>query len=105
MNSKNVFWRAYWNQNIFQRRKYVEAYTEVLDINVFEWRRKWSWKQEKTVNKYATLNIGKCLTLGEKQKLIIAKQQIETERLKKEYVVKGAYANKEFVTLNEMNMK
>lgn len=61
--------------------------------------------KKKTGNKYAILNTGKCLTLEEKQKLIIAKQQIEIERLKKGYVVKEVGANKEFVTLKEMNMK
>jgi hypothetical protein len=36
-------------------------------------------------------------------KLIVAKQQIEIERLKKGYQVKGVGANKEFVSLKEMN--
>ena len=44
--------------------------------------------KKKTGNKYAILNTSKCLTLEEKQRLIIAKQQIEIERLKKGYVVK-----------------
>ena len=61
--------------------------------------------KKKTRNKYAALNTSKCLTLEENQRLIIAKQQIEIERLKKGYVVKGVGANKEFVTLKEMNMK
>ena len=61
--------------------------------------------KKKAGNKYAALNTSKCLTSEEKQRLIIAKQQIEIERLKKGYVVKGVGANKEFVTLKEMNMK
>lgn len=61
--------------------------------------------KKKTGNKYAALNTSKCLTSEERQRLIIAKQKIEIERLKKGYMVKGVGANKEFVTLKEMSMK
>lgn len=44
-------------------------------------------------------------TEEEKLKLIIMKQEIDIERLKKGYLVKGVGAQKEYVTTPEKNMK
>ena len=41
----------------------------------------------------------------ERLKLIVQKQQIEIERLKKGYQVKGVGANKVYVTTNDVNMR
>ena len=41
----------------------------------------------------------------ERLRLIIAKQEIEIERLKKEYFVKGDGAKKEFVITKDVSLK
>lgn len=56
-------------------------------------------------NVYAALHTSKNLSESERLKLEIAKLQIENERLKKGYVVKGVGANKEFVTIKGVNTK
>jgi len=49
-------------------------------------------------NPYAALNTSKSLTEVERLRLLVAKQEIEIERLKKGYWVEGVGANKEYVT-------
>ena len=61
--------------------------------------------KRKTGNKYAALWTSKSLTEEERLRLIIQKQEIEIERLKKGYQVKGVGANKEFVTIRDVNLK
>ncbi len=61
--------------------------------------------KKKTGNKFSALHSSKSLSVEERQRLIIEKQQIEIERLKKGYIVKGVGADKEFVTLKDLNMK
>lgn len=61
--------------------------------------------KKKTGNHFSALHTSKSLTEVEKLKLTIMKQEIEIERLKKGYQVKGVGVNKEFVSLKEMNMK
>lgn len=56
-------------------------------------------------NPFAALHTSKSLSEIDRLRLENAKQKIEIERLKKGYIVKGAGANKEFVTLNERNSK
>ena len=56
-------------------------------------------------NKYAALHTSKNLSETERLKLEIAKLKIENERLKKGYAVKGVGANKEFVTIKDVNTK
>lgn len=56
-------------------------------------------------NKFAALHTSKSLNETERLQLIIAKQEIEIERLKKGYIVKGVGANKVFVTINNANLK
>lgn len=60
---------------------------------------------KKTGNHFAALHTSKSLTEEERLKLIIAKQEIEIERLKKGYIVKGVGVNKEFVTLKDVNTR
>ena len=61
--------------------------------------------KKKTGNRFAALYRSKSLPLEERQRLIIEKQQIEIERLKKGYIVKGVGAGKEYVTLRDANTK
>lgn len=56
-------------------------------------------------NQFAALHTSKTLTEIEKLKLQLAKLEIENERLKKGYQVKGVGANKEFVTIKDVNTK
>lgn len=56
-------------------------------------------------NPFAALHTSKSLSEVERLRLVVEKQTIEIERLKKGYVVRGDGANKEFVTIKEMNMK
>ena len=56
-------------------------------------------------NSYAALHTSKSLSEVERLRLIVAKQEIEIARLKKEYWVEGVGANKEYVTGNGKNMK
>ena len=61
--------------------------------------------RKKTGNKFSALHTSNSLSVEERQRLIIEKQQIEIERLKKGYIVKGVGADKEFVTSKDLNMK
>lgn len=61
--------------------------------------------KKKTGNHFAALHTSKSLTEEERLKLIIAKQQIEIERLKKGYYVKGDGRNKEFVITKDVSLK
>jgi len=62
-------------------------------------------KSHRKGNHFAALNTSKTLTETERLRLQLAKLEIENERLKKGYIVKGAGANKEFVTTKDVNMK
>lgn len=62
-------------------------------------------KPKKFGNHFAALHTSKSLTEEERLKLIVAKQQVEIERLKKGYIVKGVGANKEFATLKDVNTR
>ncbi len=56
-------------------------------------------------NPYSALYIKKNLNEVEKLKLELAKKEVECERLKKGYSVKGVGRRKEFVTINKKNSK
>jgi transposase len=60
---------------------------------------------KKTGNRFSALHTSKSLSEVERLRLIVAKQEIEIERLKKGYLVKGDGTRKEFVTTNDVNMK
>lgn len=61
--------------------------------------------KKKTGNHYAALSTSKSLTEEERLRLIIAKQEVEIERLKKGYLVKGVGVKKEYVTTKDVSMK
>lgn len=56
-------------------------------------------------NPFAALHVGKNLSEIERLRLMVAKLEIENERLKKGYLVKGVGAAKAFVTGREKNLK
>ena len=56
-------------------------------------------------NHFAALHVSKNLPELERLRLMVAKLEIENERLKKGYWVEGVGANKEYVTGSEKNMK
>ena len=62
-------------------------------------------KAHKKGNPFAALHTSKTLTETERLRLQLAKLEIENERLKKGYQVKGVGANKEYVSLKDVNMK
>lgn len=61
--------------------------------------------QKKAGNKYAALHRTKNLNEVERLKLELMKRDIEIERLKKGYYVKGDGSNKEYITINRKNLK
>ncbi len=61
--------------------------------------------KRKTGNHFAALHKSKSLNELDRLRLIVQKQEIEIERLKKGYVVKGDGANKVFVISEDLNMK
>lgn len=56
-------------------------------------------------NPYAALHLSKHLSELDRLKLLTLKQEIEIERLKKGYIVKGIGANKTFVTTNGRSLQ
>ena len=56
-------------------------------------------------NRFAALHRSKNLSELERLRLLVAKQEIEIERLKKGYWVEGAGASREYVTGQDVNMK
>lgn len=56
-------------------------------------------------NPFAALHVSKNLSEVDRLRLMVAKLEIENERLKKGYLVKGVGAAKEFVTGKEKNLR
>lgn len=56
-------------------------------------------------NHFSALHTSKSLSKNERLILLVEKLQIENERLKKGYTVKGVGADKEFVTLKDLNSR
>ena len=56
-------------------------------------------------NKFAALHVSKNLSEIERLRLMVAKLEIENERLKKGYWVEGVGANKVFITESGKSMK
>lgn len=56
-------------------------------------------------NPYAALHVKKELTEVERLRLELAKKEVECERLKKGYSVKGVGRRKEYVIINKKNSK
>ena len=62
-------------------------------------------KSHRKGNPFAALHTSKTLTEIERLRLQLAKLEIENERLKKGYQVKGVGANKEYASLKDVNTK
>lgn len=62
-------------------------------------------KHKASGNPFAALHTSKSLSEEDRLRLLVAKQEIEIERLKKGYYVKGDGTNKEFVTINDVSLK
>ena len=62
-------------------------------------------KAHRKGNPFAALHTSKTLTETERLRLQLAKLEIENERLKKGYQVKGVGANKVFASLKDANTK
>ena len=79
-------------------RKWVNLYQnggiEALDLN---------WKG--AGNEFSALHTSKHLSEEDRLRLENLKLKVENERLKKGYTVKGVGADKEFVTLKDVNTK
>ena len=58
-----------------------------------------------TGNPFAALHVSKNLSEVERLRLMVAKLEIENERLKKGYLTEGVGANKEYVTGSGKSMK
>ena len=56
-------------------------------------------------NRFAALHSSKSLNENERLLMMVEKLQIENERLKKGYIVKGDGADKEFVTTKDLNSR
>lgn len=56
-------------------------------------------------NRFSALHSSKSLSENERLLLLVEKLQIENERLKKGYIVKGDGADKEFVTTKDLNSR
>ena len=56
-------------------------------------------------NRFSALHSSKSLSENERLLLLVEKLQIENERLKKGYIVKGVGAGKEFVTTKDLHSK
>ena len=74
-------------------KKYAEGGPEAME------------NRKKPGNPFAAIHTSKSLTEEQRLRLIVEKQKIEIERLKKGYIVKGVGASKEYVTLRDLNMK
>ena len=61
--------------------------------------------KHKKGNPYAALHVKKNLTEVERLKLELAKKEVECERLKKGYSVKGVGQRKEYVIISKKNSK
>ena len=60
---------------------------------------------KRTGNPFAALYNSKSMSEVDRLKLLVAKQEIEINRLRKGYIVKGVGVNKEFVITNDANLK
>ena len=102
--------RRYFDERIGQNR--LAAEEGISRGQVQSWISKYqkggpeSLKNMKKVgNRYSALHTSKSLSVEERQSLEILRLRAENERLKKGYTVKGVGADKEFVSLKDLNSK
>ena len=102
--------RRYFDERIGQNR--LAAEEGISRGQLHSWISKYqeggpeSLKNMKKVgNRYSALHTSKSLSVEERQSLEILRLRAENERLKKGYTVKGVGADKEFVSLKDLNSK
>jgi transposase-like protein len=110
MEEKLRIVRRYFDERIGQNR--LAAEEGISRGQVQSWISKYqkggpeSLKNMKKVgNRYSALHTSKSLSVEERQSLEILRLRAENERLKKGYTVKGVGADKEFVSLKDLNSK
>jgi transposase-like protein len=110
MEEKLKIVRRYFDERIGQNR--LAAEEGISRGQLHSWISKYqeggpeSLKNMKKVgNRYSALHTSKSLSVEERQRLEILRLRIENERLKKGYTVKGVGADKEFVSLKDLNSK
>lgn len=102
--------RRYFDEGIGRGRLAKEE--GIADGMIYTWITKYLNEGEdglenkkKTGNHYSALHTSKSLSEVERLSLLVAKQEIEIERLKKGYIVKGDGVNKGFVTIKDVSTK
>ncbi len=116
---KNHYWskdeklrivKRYLEDGISSRKLAVEE--NVHDSMIRRWVRNYLAEGESALeqskrngNRFSALWVSKSLTETERLQLIVQKQEIEIERLKKGYFVKGVGADKEFVITKDVSLK
>ena len=102
--------KRYLEEGISSRKLSVEE--NVDDSMIRRWVRKYLSEGESALdqsskkgNRFSALWVSKSLTETERLQLIVQKQEIEIERLKKGYLVKGVGADKEFVITKDVSFK
>ena len=89
----------------------ISKITRVSDKNIRRWVKQYSeegiegLKTKRRGNPFAALHTSKTLTKEERLELENLKLKIENERLKKGYLVKGGGAEKEYVSISDVNMR
>lgn len=116
---KNHYWskdeklrivKRYLEEGISSRKLAAEENAD--DSMIRRWVRKYLAEGEAALeqsnrkgNRFSALWVSKSLTETERLQLIVQKQEIEIERLKKGYLVKGVGADKEFVITKDVSLK
>ena len=116
---KNRYWskdeklrivKRYLEEGISSRSLAVEENAD--DSMIRKWVRKYLAEGEsglepsnKKGNHFSALWTSKSLTETERLQLLVQKQEIEIERLKKGYIAKGVGAEKEFVITKDVSLK
>ncbi|MBR3227470.1 MAG: helix-turn-helix domain-containing protein [Erysipelotrichaceae bacterium] len=89
----------------------ISKITRVSEKNIRRWVKQYSeegiegLKTKRRGNPFAALHTSKTLTKEERLELENLKLKIENERLKKGYLVKGGGAEKEYVSISDVNMR
>ena len=89
----------------------ISKITRVSEKNIRRWVKQYSeegiegLKTKRRGNPFAALHTSKTLTKEERLELENLKLKIENERRKKGYLVKGGGAEKEYVSISDVNMR
>ena len=92
--------------------EYLERETKIPHRNIERWVKSYLENgkdglinKKKTGNKFAALHTSKKLSEIDRLKLELMKKDIEIERLKKGYIVKGDGPKRKYITINKKNLK